>query len=381
MRLRAGAVTVMILGFASTGLAAKSTPAPAPEPVQGPYIVADVNSGRVIEERDALRPWFPASTTKLMTLYVTLQAIRAGEFTLDSEVHYSQNAANQPPSKMGFRPGTVLTLDDALKMMMVKSANDIAIAVAETIGGSVSDFADRMNQAALQLGMTRSHFTTPNGLPDDDNYSTARDMAILGRALLVDFSEYAAYFKLPAIEIGGRVLKNYNKLLQRYPGATGMKTGFICASGFNLVASAKRGDREVIAVVFGQYGGKARTEQAAELLDEGFASSPPADGKIERLADAGSGAEYDAPFDMRPLVCGPRRVRAAAAAAAAADSSDEGDDSGPDASHLTADPIDLGPPVRSSRPSFRRSMASRRSWRRCLGHGRARIPDQRLRLS
>ena len=196
--------------------------------------------------------------------------------------------------------------------------------------------------------MTRSHFTTPNGLPDDDNYSTARDMAILGRALLVDFSEYAAYFKLPAIEIGGRVLKNYNKLLQRYPGATGMKTGFICASGFNLVASAKRGDREVIAVVFGQYGGKARTEQAAELLDEGFASSPPADGKIERLADAGSGAEYDAPFDMRPLVCGPRRVRAAAAAAAAADSSDEGDDSGPDASHLTADPIDLGPPVKVS---------------------------------
>ena len=340
MRLRAGAVTIFVLGFASAGLAAAPAPDPAPEVVRGPYIVADVNSGRVIEESDALRPWYPASTTKLMTLYVTFEAIRAGEITLDSEVHYSANAANQPPSKMGFRPGTVLTLDNALKMMMVKSANDIAVAVAETVGGSVSGFSDRMNEAAQRLGMTRSHFVTPNGLPDDNNYTTARDMALLARALLLEFRDYSSYFKLPAIQIGGKILKNYNKLLERYPGATGMKTGFICASGYNLVASAKRGSREVIAVVFGQYGGKARTELAAKLLDDGFASSPPEDGAIVRLTDAESGSAYDTPFDMRQLVCGPKRVRSAS------EDNNEGD--APEASHLTADPIYLGPPVRVS---------------------------------
>jgi D-alanyl-D-alanine carboxypeptidase len=341
MRLRAVAATIFILGFASTGLAAKAAPEPV-EVVTGPYIVADVNSGRVIEEFDALRPWYPASTTKLMTLYVTFEAIRAGEVSFGTIVHYSANAANQPASKMGFRPGTVLSLDNALKMMLVKSANDIAVAVAETIGGSVAGFSDRMNDAARRLGMTRSHFVTPNGLPDDDNYTTARDMAILARALLTEFREYDDYFKLPAIQIGGRVLKNYNKLLERYPGATGMKTGFICASGYNLVASAKRGSREVIAVVFGQYGGKARTERAAKLLDDGFASSPPEDSDVIRLADAQSGASYQEPFDMRPLVCGPHRVRSAS------EGNDEGDDPEANVSHLTTDPIYLGPPVKVS---------------------------------
>ena len=142
---------------------------------------------RVIEESDALRPWYPASTTKLMTAYVTFEAIRAGQVSLDSAVLYSANAARQPASKMGFRPGTMITLDNALKMMMVKSANDIAVAVAETVGGSVAGFTNRMNAAANHLGMTRSHFVNPNGLPDENNYSTARDMAILGRTLLTEF--------------------------------------------------------------------------------------------------------------------------------------------------------------------------------------------------
>ncbi len=137
-----------------------------------------MDTGRVIDEYDALRPWFPASTTKLMTAYVTFEAIEAGEISLNSTVLYSANAAAQPPSKMGFRPGTVMTLDNALKMMMVKSANDIAVAVAETVGGSVDGFAERMNAEAERLGMTRSHFVNPHGLPDEREYSTARDMAI-----------------------------------------------------------------------------------------------------------------------------------------------------------------------------------------------------------
>jgi len=176
MQLRAAAAVILILGSASLADAASSL-APA-DVVEGPYIVVDVDSGRVIEEFDALRPWYPASTTKLMTIYVTFEAIRAGEISLDTEITYSANAASQPPSKMGFRPGTMLTLDNALKMMMVKSANDIAVAVAEAVGGSIDGFANRMNAAALRLGMTRSHFANPNGLPDENNYSSARDMAL-----------------------------------------------------------------------------------------------------------------------------------------------------------------------------------------------------------
>jgi D-alanyl-D-alanine carboxypeptidase len=340
MRLRAVGVTILILGLAQPALAAKAKPEEPMEVVEGPYIVADVNSGRVIEEFDAARPWYPASTTKLMTLYVAFEAIRAGEISLESEVNYSQNAANQPPSKMGFRPGTILTLDNALKMMMVKSANDIAVVVAEAVGGSVEGFSVRMNDAAKRLGMTRSHFVNPNGLPDEENYTTARDMALVGRALLTEFREYQDYLKLHAIQIGGKVLKNYNTLIMRYPGATGMKTGFICASGYNLVGSAKRGAREVLVVVFGQYGGKVRAERAAKLLDEGFASSPPLEGEIVRVADAASGASFLEPFDMRPYVCGPKRV------AAASEANEDGDESGAAVSHLTEHPIDHGPPVR-----------------------------------
>ncbi len=342
MRLRAAAAAILLLGFAASGHAATSAPAASEEFVQGPYIVVDADSGRVIEDYDALRPWYPASTTKLMTLYVTLEAIRAGEVTLDSEIVYSANAANQPPSKMGFRPGTILTLDNALKMMMVKSANDIAVAVAEGVGGSVAGFANRMNDAAGQLGMTRSHFGNPNGLPDENNFTSARDMALLARALLTEFRDYDSFLRLHAIKIGGKVLKNYNKLLQRYPGATGMKTGFICASGYNLVASAKRDGREVIAVVFGQTGGKARNERAAKLLDDGFASPPPTDdGTIVHLADVTSGAKYDEPYDMHAYVCGRKRLHLASEA------NEEGDEDGP-TSHLTDQLIDLGPPIRVS---------------------------------
>jgi D-alanyl-D-alanine carboxypeptidase len=342
MRLRALAAAIAILGFAASGQAATNAPAPSETLVQPPYIVVDADSGRVIEEYDALRPWYPASTTKLMTLYVTLEAIRAGEITLDSEIVYSANAANQPPSKMGFRPGTIITLDNALKMMLVKSANDIAVAVAEGVGGSVAGFANRMNDAARRLGMTRSHFGNPNGLPDENNFSSARDMAILARTLLTEFRDYDSYLRLPAIQIGGKVLKNYNKLLQRYPGATGMKTGFICASGYNLVASAKRDGRELIAVVFGQTGGRARNERAAELLDEGFASPSPADDATVRLSDVTSGAQYDEPFDMHAYVCGRKRLHLASEA------NDEGDDEDGPASHLSDTLIDLGPPIRVS---------------------------------
>jgi len=324
--------------FAGAAFAAEtdSKAAPEPEIPQGPYVVVDAETGRVLDESDALRPWYPASTSKLMTIYVVFRAIKAGEIKLDTEIVYSRNAANQPPSKMAFKPGTTFTLDDALKMMMVKSANDVAVVVAEAVGGSVSGFAERMNLEAARLGMRRSHFVNPHGLPDERQVSSARDMAVLARALLREFPQHRPFYNLPAIEFGGKTLRNYNTLVRRYPGTTGMKTGFICASGYNLVASAQRGEREVIAVVFGEYGGAARAEHAASLLEAGFKANPAAGG--ETLATAYSGKEYIEPLDMRPYVCGDKR------AAAASEANEEGGES--EAVSYLAPPIFFGPPVK-----------------------------------
>jgi D-alanyl-D-alanine carboxypeptidase len=198
-----------------------------------------------------------------------------------------------------------------------------------------------MNAEALRLGMTRSHFTNPNGLPDPQTYTTARDMAVLARAILNDFPQYRFYFDLPAIQIGGRVLRNFNTLIDRYPGATGMKTGFICASGYNLVGSARRGNRELIAVVFGAQGGRARAEQAAELLDEAFTKPKPArDDDYPTLQTIFSGASYMSPFDMRAYVCGPRPVTVAS------EENDDGAEGDPAESHLTETRIDRGPPIK-----------------------------------
>ena len=339
MRLQALAAAIGLMASLA-GVAAASESEPVP--VKAPFIVADARTGDVIEHFDALRPWYPASTTKLMTIYVAFRAIAAGELSLDSPVVYSDTAAAQPPSKMGFPAGTLLTLDNALKIMMVKSANDVAVAVAETIAGDVDGFAARMNAEALRLGMTRSHFVNPHGLPDERQVTTARDMALLARALLRDFPEFRDYLRIHAIKVGKKVLRNYNTLLERYPGATGMKTGFICASGYNLVASAERDGREVIAVVFGEQGGKMRAEHAAILLDEGLAVHRPLAGPPLTLTSVSSGEAYAEPLDMRPYVCGPKRAAAASEA-----NQDGAKGAGAPVSRLT-DPVFLGPPIRVS---------------------------------
>ncbi|MDQ3558901.1 MAG: D-alanyl-D-alanine carboxypeptidase [Pseudomonadota bacterium] len=330
-------------GFAflllSVGAAA---PLQAEADPKGPYLLADAETGEVIEHFDAVRPWYPASTTKLMTIYTVFRAVLAGEIQLDSPVVYSANAAAQPASKMGFKPGATLTLDHALKIMMVKSANDIAVAVAEAVGGSVPGFAERMNAAARRLGMSRSHFVNPHGLPDPGQVTTARDMALVGRALLVEFPQHRDFYKIHAIEIGGKVLKNFNPLLERYPGANGMKTGFICASGYNLVASARRGEREVIVVVFGEYGGEERAEHAAALLDQGFQTDPRFTRTGTTLETVASGQAYTEPLDMRPFVCGEGKAQTAADSAGP-------QDRGVATANLTAadaEPVSrLGPPV------------------------------------
>jgi D-alanyl-D-alanine carboxypeptidase len=238
-----------------------------------PYVVADVNTGRVLFSEDATMPWYPASVTKLMTVYVTLKKLREGRISLDTAIPISKRATSVPPSKSGARPGQEITLENAMKILLVKSANDMAVVIAEGVGGTVEDFAEMMNREAANLGMRESHFVNPNGLFAEGQQTSARDMALLARALLLEFPEYAGFFNIGAVKLGNRVLKNTNGLVGRYPGIEGMKTGFICPSGFNLVAVANRNGQRLVAVVMGAASGTDRTLKAAQFLDKGFSGS------------------------------------------------------------------------------------------------------------
>jgi D-alanyl-D-alanine carboxypeptidase len=264
-----------------------------------PALVVDAASGSVLYQQDATLPWFPASLTKLMTLYVTLEAVRDHKIALDTPLVVSARAASMPPSKMGFVPGTQVTLDNALKMLLVRSANDLAVTVAEGVSGSVEAFADDMNAAAARLGMQESHFVNPNGLPDPRHVSSARDMALLARALYTTFPEHADLFNLGALALGSEIITNHNNLLGRYPGADGMKTGFTCPAGFNIVASATRGNRKLIVVVMGAPTVPLRTLKVSALFDRGFGG---VDHPVAILSNLGPSAATNAP-DMRDQIC------------------------------------------------------------------------------
>jgi len=276
-------------------------------------LLLEVQSGKVLHAENATYPWYPASLTKLMTSYVTLRAVKNGRIKLDTLITVSSVAAAQQPSKMGFPVGTRLTVDDALKMLLVKSANDLAVVLAEGVAGSVEKFAVQMNATALRLGMTQSNFVNPNGLPNDAQVTSARDMGILARALIREFPEYNDYWSIPAIKFGRRVMRNYNRLIGRYPGIDGMKTGFTCASGYNLVASATRNGRRLIAVVLGAPSSRVRTYKAAQLLEKGFSGSllswlTPSLGTVHALTPIKA-----APADLQEQICGGRRKHRAAA--------------------------------------------------------------------
>ena len=237
-------------------------------------LVVEADTGKVLQADNATMPWYPASLSKLMTAYVTLKAVKDGRVSLDTLLTVSPTASSQSPSKMGFRPGTQVTVDNALKMMLVKSANDMAVVLAEGIGGSIDGFAGEMNQTAQKLGMTQTSYVNPNGLPADGQITSARDMAILARAIIRDLPEYEYFVHIPSIRFGRRVTQNFNKLIGRYPGADGFKTGFICASGYNLVASATRDGKRLIAVVLGGRTSRERDNRVAALLDHGFGVAP-----------------------------------------------------------------------------------------------------------
>ena len=273
-----------------------------------PYLVVDADSDQVLMENEATAPWYPASLTKLMTVYVALDAVRNGKLTLDTPLIMSARAARMPPSKMGFRPGTEVTLDNALKMLMVKSPNDVAVMVAEGVSGSVEAFADDMNAAAQRLGMHESHFVNPNGLHNPAHVSSARDMAIVARALLHEFPDHADLFSIGALQLGKQYIPNHNGLLGRYPGADGMKTGFTCPAGFNVVASANHSGRRLIVVVLGAPTARSRNQEAANLFDRGFAMG----GGNALAGIAALGFRPPARYARRRLPasqCGPHRRR------------------------------------------------------------------------
>ena len=299
---RSLSVVVALLAFAAIALTPRSASAEA-------TILIEADSGKVLQAENSTYPWYPASITKLMTTYSILKAVKDGRITLDTLFTVSPIASNQAPTKMGFRPGTQVTVDNALKMMMVRSANDMAVLLAEGLDGSIEKFADEMNANAARLGMTQTSYVNPNGLPADGQITSARDMAMLARAIVKELPEYEYYVHIPAIRFGRRVTRNYNSLIGRYPGADGMKTGFICASGFNLVASATRNGRRLIAVVLGAPSSAVRAAKAAQLLETGFGGNAlswltPALGAVDQLQPIAA-----APPNLRDDTCGPKRKR------------------------------------------------------------------------
>ncbi|ABG30924.1 D-alanyl-D-alanine carboxypeptidase [Roseobacter denitrificans] len=242
-----------------------------------PYaaFVMDARTGEVLHSRNADTRLHPASLTKMMTLYIAFQAVENGEISLDTKVKISRFAAAEPPSKLGLKSGQRIAFRYLIRAAAIKSANDAATAIGEALEGSEAAFARRMNRTAKELGMTRTTFKNAHGLTESGHMSTARDMSLLGRHVLYDYPEYYNLFSRRSTHAGVRDVANTNRrLLAAYRGADGIKTGYTRAAGFNLVASAERGQERIIATVFGGTSTIARNKRVAELLDMGFKRAP-----------------------------------------------------------------------------------------------------------
>jgi D-alanyl-D-alanine carboxypeptidase (penicillin-binding protein 5/6) len=271
----------LALGLAATtALGSVATPASAQLPYfqnllsasQTKYaaIVVDAKSGEVLYAKHEDSPRYPASITKIMTLYLTFEALASGKLHLDDRVLVSPHAAAQAPTKLGVRAGDSVTVEDAMDGMATKSANDMAVAMAEKLAGTESRFAALMTLRAQELGMQNTHFANASGLPDSRQLTTARDIAILSRAVMRDYPQYYKLFSLQQFTFRGQVMANHNHLLGRMQGVDGLKTGFTNASGFNLAVSAVRDNRRLIAVVMGGPSTAQRDQNAEDLLLTGF---------------------------------------------------------------------------------------------------------------
>jgi D-alanyl-D-alanine carboxypeptidase len=265
-----------------------------------PLLLVDASSGDILAAQEAIRSWHPASLTKLMTAHLAFMAVRSGKLALDTSIALSEWAAAQAPSKLGVPPGTSLRLEDALRVMMVKSANDVAVAIAEAVGGSEAAFVAAMNAEATRLGMSGTRFVNASGLHDDRQVTNARDMAVLMLIILSYHADYTDLFRTSAIAVNGRTLKNTNKLVEGYAGLEATKTGYVCASGFNVAVSAIRGNRRVVGIVLGAPSAATRTRITKELLDAGFAGATSPMGNLRMVR-----ANAPAPgTDLRRLKCG-----------------------------------------------------------------------------
>jgi len=241
-------------------------------PVQAKYasLVMDAETGRVLHQVNADTRNYPASLAKMMTLYLVFEALNEGRLALDHHLEVTARAARQPAARLGLKRGQTITVEQAILALVTKSANDASVVIAQSLKGSQRDFALVMTAKARQLGMRRTTFRNPSGLLHRGQLSTARDMAVLARRLLKDFPEFYHYFSTRSFVYGGIEHKNHNDLLKTYQGTDGIKTGYISASGFNLVASVKRGGHRLIGVLFGGRSARTRNRQMVKLLDKGF---------------------------------------------------------------------------------------------------------------
>ncbi|MEY2151917.1 MULTISPECIES: D-alanyl-D-alanine carboxypeptidase family protein [Rhodanobacter] len=233
-------------------------------------IVVDASTGKVLEQVNADQRNYPASLTKMMTLYFAFQGLKSGRLKLDQQLPVSAWAASRAPTKLGLRRGETISLRDCILGIVTKSANDAATVVAEAIGGSEPHFAEMMNAQAALLGMDGTHFDNASGLPDPRNVSTAHDLVRLSMALYRDFPQYAHFFATREFTFRGHIVRGHNRLMYRYPGMDGLKTGFTDASGFNLASTAVRNGHRLFGVVLGSRTAAIRDDLMAKLLDDGF---------------------------------------------------------------------------------------------------------------
>lgn len=280
-----------------------------------PYasIVYDVNSGRVLQETHSTALRHPASVTKVMTLYMLFEQMERGKFTLESELPVSGFASRQAPSKLGLKPGETISVEDAIMALVTKSANDVAVVVAEAIGGSEERFGQMMTAKARSIGMTQSVFRNASGLPNPQQVTTARDLATLGKAVHDRFPKQYAYFSTRSFSYGSTQYRNHNRLLGQIEGVDGIKTGYTRASGFNLLTSAKTEGRHIITVVLGGRSGRARDVQVAALVGEHMPRAVAGRRTARTVEVATVDAEVEAPA---PLARQPQRVALAAIPAA-----------------------------------------------------------------
>lgn len=273
--------------LAACALALSQTPALAQPIPQSKFsaLMIDAATGAVLHDEMADEVRYPASLTKIMALYIAFEELEAGTLSLNDRITVSARAAAQPPSKLGLRPGESLSVDEALHALAVKSANDIAVALAEHIAGSEEAFAFRMTAKARALGMSNTQFRNASGLPDIRQVTTANDMAVLARAVLRDHPNHYPLFSQQSFTFRGQTYVGHNRATQRIPGADGLKTGYINASGFNLVTSAQRDGRRLIGVVMGGRTTSSRDAYMAELFDRSFGPSlyDPIGGLIDAL--------------------------------------------------------------------------------------------------